>query len=318
VLKNIGLDEVMICSPSSKNGYGELEGVGNAFLVSCWMAMVSADILRKMLLKIRPYERVPGATDQVYYDALAWMESVLEQPLPFSRRLKLLKEQLVRARDTFRGIDAEYRQDKPLLAIVGEIFCRHNRFANEDMIRKLEAHGAETWIADVSEWVAYTDWSRMDTMARQGRKYSLAMIQAVLKKRVMKHYEHQLLALFHDDFKGYEEPHDTSVVVEHGAPYLPAQKALGEMAMSIGRSGYLYTRGCDGIVDISPFSCMNGIATEAIYPSFSRDHENIPCRVFYYDGVNADLDRDISIFMELVRGYMRRKTRQRRYPDCFR
>ena len=90
------------------------------------------------------------------------------------------------------------------------------------------------------------------------------------------------------------------------------------MALSIGRAVYLYTKGIDGIVDISPFSCMNGIVTEAIYPSLSKDHNNIPCRVFYYDGINLDMDRDIGIYMELVRGYMSRKKVERRYSDLFR
>jgi len=44
----------------------------------------------------------------------------------------------------------------------------------------------------------------------------------------------------------------------------------------------MYSQGVDGIVDISPFTCMNGIVTEAIYPVVSRDHDGIPIRVFYF------------------------------------
>jgi hypothetical protein len=62
---------------------------------------------------------------------------------------------------------------------------------------------------------------------------------------------------------------------------------------------------------------MNGIVTEAVYPSISKDHNGIPCRVFFYDGINVDLDRDIGIFMELVRGYMSRKLIDRKYPKYF-
>ena len=63
---------------------------------------------------------------------------------------------------------------------------------------------------------------------------------------------------------------------------------------------------------------MNGIVSEAIYPAISKDLNNIPCRVFYFDGINLDMDRDIGIFMEIVRGYMSRKKVNRRYPDIFR
>jgi len=98
---------------------------------------------------------------------------------------------------------------------------------------------------------------------------------------------------------------------------LPADGALGEMALSLGRACYLHGKGADGIIDISPFSCMNGIVSEAVYPSFSRDHDGIPSKVFYFDGINVDLDRDIGIFMELVSGYKSRKRQKRVYPSVF-
>ncbi|MBN1292625.1 MAG: hypothetical protein JXB48_12365 [Candidatus Latescibacteria bacterium] len=316
VLDDLGLDDVLVISPSSKDGYGGIGGT--SFFKTAWIALIAADILRKMLLKTRPYEKIKGTTDTVYEESLVMVEKVLEREnLTYPKRLSLLKECLIHARDNFRSIDAEYIKGKPLLAVVGEIFCRHNRFANENMLRKLEEHGAETWLADVGEWVFYTDWSRMDTMIRHGKKYSTDMAIAKIKSHIMKKDEHKLLEPFHDDFIGYEEPEDITEIVELAEPYLPARSALGEMSLSLGRSGYSYFKGVDGIVDISPFSCMNGIVSEAVYPSFSKDHNNIPCRVFYYDGVNLDLDRDIGIFMELVKGYISRKKVERIYNIFF-
>jgi predicted nucleotide-binding protein (sugar kinase/HSP70/actin superfamily) len=319
VLKKQGLEEVMIVAPSSSTGYGDITKNGNALFRVAWNGMVSADIIKKMLLRTRPYERVNGTADRVYESSLQRMERVLETPgLGFGKRRSLLVSELESARDDFRAVEADYVKGRPLIAVLGEIFCRQNRFANEDMIRKLEEYGAETWLADVGEWVFYTDWSRMDNMRRKGQGFSKDMAVAHIKRYIMKRDEHRLLAPFHADFIGYEEPADTEVVVAHGESYLPARGALGEMALCLGRSGYCHSKGVDGIVDISPFSCMNGIVSEAVYPSFSRDHDDIPCRVFYYDGVSRDMDRDIGIFMELVRGYMSRKKVQRVYPPVFR
>ncbi len=86
------------------------------------------------------------------------------------------------------------------------------------------------------------------------------------------------------------------------------------MVLSTGGAIYLYHQGADGIVDISPFTCMNGIVTEAIYPRVSRDHDNIPIRVFYFDGTHSDLDRDVGIFLELAKTYKRRKKITRASP----
>ena len=86
------------------------------------------------------------------------------------------------------------------------------------------------------------------------------------------------------------------------------------MVMSVGKVSYLARKGADGIVDISPFTCMNGIVSEAIYPRLSHDLGGIPIRNFYFDGTQSDLDRDVGIYLELARSYREKKQhpRQRR------
>ncbi len=116
---------------------------------------------------------------------------------------------------------------------------------------------------------------------------------------------------FHDVFKHHRDPH-VQEVLDYSHPYLPQEGSLGEMVLSTGGAIYLYHQGADGIVDISPFTCMNGIVTEAVYPRVSREHDNIPIRVFYFDGTASDLDRDVGIFLELAKTYKRRKKIARR------
>jgi len=89
------------------------------------------------------------------------------------------------------------------------------------------------------------------------------------------------------------------------------------MTLSVGKAIFHYHQGCDGVVDISPFTCMNGIVTEAIYPKLSADHESIPVRNFFFDGTQYDAERDLGIFMELVRTYQSRKKVKRVYPFYF-
>ena len=82
---------------------------------------------------------------------------------------------------------------------------------------------------------------------------------------------------------------------------------MGEMVLNIGKSVYLAQKGSDGIIDISPFTCMNGIVSEAIYPRLSRDLGGIPIRNFYFDGTQSDLERDLGVYMELARSYRRKR-----------
>jgi predicted nucleotide-binding protein (sugar kinase/HSP70/actin superfamily) len=79
------------------------------------------------------------------------------------------------------------------------------------------------------------------------------------------------------------------------------------MVLNVGKSICLARRGADGIIDISQFTCMNGIVCEAVYPRISRDLGGIPMRNFYFDGTQSDLDRDLGVYLELAHNYQRRK-----------
>jgi predicted nucleotide-binding protein (sugar kinase/HSP70/actin superfamily) len=319
VLDEMGLQQVPVVSPTSANGYDGLGDAGPDMIRQLWRGLVAADILRKMLLRTRPYETARGASDKAYEDAIVLVEQVCQTPdLSSGTRMARLVEALTAGRNLFRAVPARYTRDKPLIGVVGEIFCRLNTFSNYDAIRKIEAHGGEAWLSDVCEWVWYTNWQQKELLKRDGRTISLSMAAALIKNSVQKHDEHKLLAPFAEDFVGYEEPHDVyKEVLLPGWPYLPADGALGEMVLSVGKSVYLYEKGADGIIDISPFSCMNGIVSEAVYHTVARDHDDMPIRNFYFDASSSNMERDLDIFMELAAGYQKRKRKQRRYGPCF-
>lgn len=322
VLREMGHTGVPVISPSSKNGY---DGLGQhaddtmEMIRSLWRAIISGDILRKMTLKTRPYETEAGATDRVFEQSMARVEAVIEQRGISNRaRIKRLVEALTASRDAYRNVPARYTKDRPLIGVVGEIFCRLNNFSNYEAIRNIEAHGGECWISDIGEWVWYTNWSHRERLTRLGKKFSKEMVAALVKSKFQRMDEEKLLAPFADDFIGYEEPHDIHRDVLLPAwPYLPADGALGEMTLSVGRSIYLQKKGSDGIIDISPFSCMNGMVSEAVYHDVAHDHDQLPIRNFYFDTSSSNMDRDLDIFMELANTYRQRKTQTRIYPACF-
>jgi len=319
VLDELGHVDIPIISPTSKNSYDGVGEHASDLIRLMWRGLVASDILRKMLLKTRPYEITAGDADEAFERGIELIERVVEDPQMSPKdRMAALIEQLVRSRDIFRAVPARYTKDKPLIGMVGEIFCRLNTFSNSEAVRKVEAHGGDVWISDVSEWVWYTNWSQKWLLKRDGKAFSAAMLGAMIKNSIQHRDERKLLAPFAEDFAGYEEPHDLyEQVLRPGWPYLPADGALGEMALSIGKSCYLHGKGVDGIIDISPFSCMNGIVSEAVYHALARDHDDIPIRNFYFDATSSNMDRDLDIFMELSGSYRRRKISRRRYPAYF-
>lgn len=308
VLDSIGAEKAMIFSPSSGSGYDELGGRARGLQRAAWRGLLAADILRKALLIVRPYEAEPGTTDRVHAAAVERTCTVLSTPgRTEAEMLRHLREAVRISAREFLAIPRVH-SDRLRIGIVGEIFCRMNTFSNEDLVRRLEDQGAEGWISDITEWVYYTNLEqRRKWIPYDGGRWSKRMLVAKIKDTLQRRDDHALAEPFRSLFTGREEPASVEHVLDLATPYLPAEGVYGEMVLNVGKASYFHEKGCDGVIDISPFTCMNGIVSEAIYPKLSRDHDGIPIRIFYFDGTQSHLDRDLGIFLELARTYRKRK-----------
>jgi len=302
-----GFTQTQVLSPTSANAYAGLGELARPFIRTGWRALLAADILQKLLLMHRPHEVNAGQTQAVYEQCLDDLCRTIEQaPLDPPVQLRAIREALIRCRDRFRTIPLRRDPSAPLIGIVGEIFCRLHTFSNENLVERLEGYGAEAWLSDISEWVWYTNAEQFRKLRLTGRRFSKAALAAWIRKYIQHRDEQALLEPFREDFAGYEEP-DIHQLLACAQPYLPPGGAMGEMVLNVGKAVYLAQKGVDGIIDISPFTCMNGIVSEAIYPRVSRDMGGIPIRNFYFDGTQSDLDRDLGVYLELARSYRRRK-----------
>ena len=303
ILDANGYGDVEILSPTSQNSYQGLGSLAGAFVRTGWRALLTADLLQKLLLIHRPYEEKRGDAQGAYEKSLDDLCRTLEESgCEPGAQLKALRESMVRSRDRFRALMVGRKRDLPLIGVVGEIFCRLNTFSNENLVECLEGYGAEAWLSDIVEWIWYTNSERFRKLKLEGRLFTTEALGAWIADKVQKRDEHTLLEVFDEEFRGREEP-DIYEILECARPYLPREGAFGEMVLSIGKVVYLARKGAAGIIDISPFTCMNGIVCEAIYPRVSRDLGGIPIRNFYFDGTQSDLDRDLGVYMELARSY---------------
>ena len=301
-LDALGAQDVAVVSPTSSSGYDELGEDTAGMQRAAWRGLAAADILRKALLHIRPYAESKEAAMAAYEDGIARVCAALEREQTSARsKMNELREAMRLTAAQFRSL-AVRDEERLLIGVVGEIFCRLNTYSNEEVIQRLEEQGAEAWIADIGEWVYYTNLEqRRKWIPYDGQRFSLRMAAALAKDVIQRRDEHALLEPFRPLFVGREEPDRIATLTDMAEPYLPAEGVYGEMVMNTGKAVYLWSKGCDGILDISPFTCMNGIVSEAIYPKLSRDHGGIPIRIFYFDGTQSHLARDLGIFLELPR-----------------
>ena len=308
ILKEMGHQQALVFSPTSSDGYEGIAGNVTRFRRSAWRAVVVSDILRKMTLMFRPYERDAGTTDRVHTKAIDGVCRVLSDGVIRSEgQMRSLRGELEEARDAFLHIPRkEALNSRPLVGAVGEIYLRFNDFSNQHIIRRIEGLGGEVWIAGIGEWVWYTNSEEKRKLRDAGRRFTLSMAFVKLRHEVQAMDERRLTAPVHALFSHRSDPR-VETLLAYSKPYLPAHMALGEMTLNTGNAVAFYHAGCDGVVDISPFTCMNGIVTEVVYPVVSRQHNHFPIRIFYFDGVPFDLDGDLEIFFEQIKAYRKRK-----------
>lgn len=297
VLDRLGYRQVPIYAPDqSEVFYKELGMVNGDFPRLAWQGLVAVDILEKLVRQIRPYETKLGASDQAYKDAL---EAICRSVRNRGDLVQTLKQ----IRGTFEAIPAKEPGSKPVVGIVGEIYTRANRFANEDAILKIEALGGEVWMSPVAEWILYINHIAKERSLRK-RQFK-TWLRNVWTDRVQRRDEHEYNSVFNGMLRYLWEP-STKEILENARPYLdPCFR--GESVLSVGKSIDYIKRRTAGIVSIMPFTCMPGTIVSTILKRCKEENNNIPHLNLSYDGQTETNARTrLEAFMYQVRRYHER------------
>ena len=273
------LDRVKIGALTTKDGYS-LDGIIEEEQVrdlrkTAYFSVVVADILDRLLWRIRPYEKEPGMTDDFIDRSMKAMEDAFETHGPgkdFDKILDKLEEIVQEGKAI---IDPDI-PPKPLIGIVGEIYLRTHVQANQDVIRVLERYGAEVVNASIAEWMNYTTYDRLRE-ARVGFRMDLKqfrpgrlkehlkkiisfggelLYQELRQKQVYKRVR-SLIDLAED----HKVAHLENILKEDD---LFSFDAGTEACLSISGIVEYAREGYNGVVNVYPFTCMPSTTTSAI------------------------------------------------------
>jgi predicted nucleotide-binding protein (sugar kinase/HSP70/actin superfamily) len=305
VLDEIGLPNVPIYAPNQDESfYRELGMVGKDFSKQAWKGIIAIELLLKCLHETRPYEINPGETDRLYNEYLSKVGKTLQNGNG------TMPQFLSEARRSFSEISRS-SEEKPLIGIIGEIFVRHNTFANENIIRKIEALGGRVWLAPVEEWIYYVNLIglRKSLVRIKNRGLSGKAVKDILSTMITKHVQHKIEHEFSKPFEGYlktlREP-TTKEILKNASPYLH-DSFEGEAILSMGKSVDFVKNGASGIISAMPFGCMPGTIVGALLKGLKQD-KGIPCLSVAYDGVEATCsDIQLEAFMHQANEYNSRK-----------
>ena len=274
-----GLDRVKIVSITAKDGYS-LEGVIEPdrlldFRKASYITVVAADIMERLLWRIRPYEIKEGVTDAFIEGAMHQMETVFETygaDNDFGRILDQLEE-IARKGKTL--IDSAVPA-KPLIGIVGEIFLRMHVDSNQDLIRVLERHGAEVVNSSLAEWVNYITYGQL----RENKINCRLNLKQLNFSHLKSHLQKMISSgadLFYQETRQRKFYRRTTRLIdfEHDHKVSHLEKLLKqadiftfdvttETCLSVAAILQFVKEGYNGVVNVYPFTCMPGMTTSAI------------------------------------------------------
>lgn len=277
IFDRLGWGAIRLLSPAAENAYA---GLKPSVRFRLWHALVMADVFRKIAMRLRPYEKEPGATDRVVDQ---WFDRVT-QAFAANQSLRSIARLLKAAVSEARQIPVSTRP-KPLVGVVGEIYVRCNPFLNNDLCRRIEELGGEVMLAPISEWVLYTNALRGIALRAKGRglrNLAKRLGNLVERRWLFEYWEHRYYRLANPILHDRHEPPINDVIAE-GALHLPWQFA-GESILTLGRAALFVKRdGVRAIVNASPMFCMPGTITTSIFPKLERELK-VPIICNFYDG----------------------------------
>ncbi|MFW5836535.1 MAG: acyl-CoA dehydratase activase [Desulfovibrionaceae bacterium] len=238
-----------VFAPNSINGYG---GLSDSVMLKVWQAIVTGDIM-----------------EEVHSSLLAGAENVPEAEAVFHRVLQDVVRDIDKDWKVFaRTLDRTARrlaaipmrtpyQRLPKVALVGEIYVRHDPISRQRIIERLARRGFAVRTSKVSEWIKYTDY--LNKTAIEGRPSRNMWIKLAYKRYFEERIRSKLVrsGLIH-----HHEP-PVAEVMKDGAHFISPQ-LTGEAILTVGAAFHeIFDPAC-GVISIGPFGCMPSRLAEAV------------------------------------------------------
>lgn len=212
------------------------------------VAILYGDLFERVVYRTRPYELEKGQIDALHKEWLKEVEGNVRNGslTQFNRNMK----KIIKDFDTV-PISNEV---KPKVGVVGEILVKYSPTANNDIVRLLEAEGAEAVVPDLIGFMNYSLYNQIwkyDNMGMPKKNKNLAEMAIKLIEVVEKPMDKALRAS--ERFTGI---HSIYQLAEDASKILSIGNHTGEGWFLTGEMIDLLKTGVNNIVCMQPFGCL--------------------------------------------------------------
>ena len=201
-LRDAGFEGFRVLLFQQQGGLNQAEGdagldLNPTFFYRLVLGIMLGDALNAMMYRLRPYEKVPGATNRAMDQAKKSLYDTLRNNRP-------LIPALWSVRKLFREVELDRLRVKPKVSVIGEFWAMTTEGdGNYELQQFLESEGAEVDIQMVTNWLLYNIWEHVyDTKQRlnlrsedRGRR-GLAGSRPVVKLSILRFADFAVRAYF--------------------------------------------------------------------------------------------------------------------------
>ncbi len=268
-LRDAGFDNFRVMLFQQQGGLkqatGEKEGLemNPKFFIKVLQAILAGDVLNAIAYRLRPFEVVPGSTDE----AVARCKELIGNAL---RGKGSLIAAMWGVRREMAAVKVDRTIVKPKVSIIGEFWAMTTEGdGNYGLQRFLEQEGAENDIQLVAAWILFMVWENVyDTKERMwlrgtdtGRKSLKAPADAVKKLLKLKVADKAVRVIFHSfayimGLEGYHLP-DMDALADEAREYYNLNVRGGEAHMEVGKLVLtVKKKKATMVLSVKPFGCM--------------------------------------------------------------
>ena len=214
-------------------------------------ALIFGDIFLRCIYRIRPYEAIPGSTDELHEK---WKKRIIEfitkdGYVSHSKYKKMCRD-IINDFDNLPILDIK----KPRVGIVGEILVKFLPAANNHLADLLESEGAEPVVPDLTDFLLYCFYNNnfkeenlgMSKKSKRISNYGIKFFEW-LRRDARKAFEKS---------KRFEPPAYIEDLAKAAEDVVSVGNQTGEGWFLTGEMLELIESGASNVVCIQPFGCL--------------------------------------------------------------
>ena len=267
-LKKAGMGHIPVIS-INLSGLEENPGfkLSPALVLRGLYAAVFGDIFMKCVYRMRPYEAVPGTTDQVHRKWTEVVKKFVSEGYPSRRKFKKLCNEIIHDFDTIETLDIK----KPRVGIVGEILVKFLPAANNHLAELLESEGAEAVVPDLLDFLLYCFYNQNFKVSHLGMKKSKATV-GNLGIKALEWFRSPASKAF-EQSKHFDPPAHIEDLGKMASEIVSLGNQTGEGWFLTGEMLELIHSGAGNIVCTQPFACLpNHVVGKGVIKELRRRH----------------------------------------------